>query len=288
MLYTINEANKSVVFELPLYKFFGKSWNRKSDKWLDSLQDYEENFFFNIDSDIDISDSEIRANVDEATALLIKQGYTKEEIDLFEDALFSDIKRAMRDAWRMSYESEWLKKFYQIADEDIRKQLEDNLTNNDIPYKLLDSIGDEDFRRTKTEQEHLRFEVLNADIINWLNLNGYEDKATDDDYIDEFDRLALDFSLDEVSTEFVDYYGTLGSTSNWLEQFEETCLDITEEIDSHRQAEADRLNNYELASLNLKSELQAITDYTNTYLPAEPKATKIKRQIKALESIIKN
>lgn len=287
MLYTIDEQKKSVIFQLPLYKFFGKSWSRKSDKWLDSLQAYEENFLFHSYIDLDISDKDARDNFDEAAAFIIKQGYTKEEIDLFEDTLLSDIKRAMSDAWQSSYEGEWLTKFYSIADEEINKQLEYNLINNDIPYTLLDSIGDEEFRRTKADQEYLRFEVSNADIINWLNINGYEDKATDDDYIDEFDRLALDFSLDEVSTEYVDYYGTLGSTSKWLDFFDD-YEEITTEIKDHRTNEANKLNNYELASVNLKSSLQEIKDYTDKYLPNEPKATKIKRQIKALQSIIKN
>lgn len=49
-----------------------------------------------------------------------------------------------------------------------------------------------------------------------------------------------------------------------------------------------RLNDYELASVNLKPHLEAIQAYTTQYLPNEPKATKIKRQIKALQSIIKN
>lgn len=53
-------------------------------------------------------------------------------------------------------------------------------------------------------------------------------------------------------------------------------------------SEQQRLNDYDLASLNLRPHLEAITAYTQIYLTNEPKATKIKRQIKALESIIKN
>lgn len=80
-----------------------------------------------------------------------------------------------------------------------------------------------------------------------------------------------------------------------IEQIADALLYLNEEAKAYLElynfnvgTDKDKLNNYELAALNLKPHLEAISSYTATYLPNEPKATKIKRQIKALESIIKN
>jgi len=293
MLYTINEANKSVVFELPLYDYLGKgsryNWTTKQSESypLNSLQDYEENFFDNFQDDYFgyITDDQVNDCLPEATAYLTAKGYTQAEIDLFSDELISSIKQAMSDAWRSSYEGEWLKKFYAKTQEQIDKDLADALPNT--PYKLLDYITQQDYFSTRFESYHLRLEINQSDITTWLGDHDLGEYIEDKDFVDYFIDNALDYDRSPINTEYIDPYGTLGNTDDWLDCFNDS-QEVSNQIDSYRKAEANRLNNYELAALNLKPHLEAIRNYTATYLPNEPKATKIKRQIKALESIIKN
>lgn len=290
MLYTIDEQKKSVVFEIPLSDYLGKGsrYDRETKKHdsypLNSLQDYQENFFDNFQDYTDITDKEMRENLPEATATLLAKGYTQAEIDMFSDELNSSIKRAMSDAWRYSYEAKWLKKFYRLTQEQIDKDLASSLPNT--PYKLLDSIDDKEFQSQQTDQEYLRLEILIADINSWSLNNGCSLEG-EDDLIEAFTNELLDYDRQPINAEHVDYYGTMGDCDEWLECFNDS-QEVSNKIDSYRKSEADKLNNYELASVNLKSSLQEIKDYTDKYLPNEPKATKIKRQIKALESIIKN
>lgn len=293
MLYTKNEANQSVIFEIPLHDYLGKGYRynhemKKRDSYpLNSLQDYEENFFDNFQDDYFgyITDDQVNDCLPEATAYLTAKGYTQAEIDLFSDDLSHYIKIAMSDAWRSSYEGEWLEKFYDKTQEQIDKDLADALPNT--PYTLLDDITQQDYFSTRFESDHLRLEIFTSEITLWLYNNGYVELSSTDAYIDHFVDNALDYDRSPINTEYIDPYGTLGNTNDWLECFNDS-QEVSDKIDSHRQEEQSKLNNYELASVNLKSSLQAITDYTNTYLTNEPKATKIKRQIKALESIIKN
>lgn len=293
MLYTINEANKSVIFEIPLHDYLGKGYRynhemKKRDSYpLNSLQDYEENFFDNFQDDYFgyITDDQVNDCLPEATAYLTAKGYTQAEIDLFSDDLSHYIKIAMSDAWRLSYEAEWLEKFYDKTQEQIDKDLADALPNT--PYTLLDDITQQEYINDRFESDHLRLEISMLNIDIWFKNNLNEYNVTDSDFADQFIDNALDYDRKPINTEYIDPYGTLGNTNDWLECFNDS-QEVSDKIDSHRQEEQSKLNNYELASVNLKSSLKEISDYVATYLPAEPKATKIKRQIKALESIIKN
>ena len=293
MLYTIDEQKKSVIFQLPLYDYLGKGYRfnhetkKRDSYWLNSLQNYEEDFFDNFQDYYYgyITDDQVDENKDEATATLLAKGYTQAEIDLFSDELNESIKRAMSDAWRSSYESEWLKKFYAMTQKQIDQDLADALPST--PYKLLDDITTQDYINDRFEADHIRLEIYMSEITLWLYNNGYVDLSSTDDYIDHFVDNALDYDRNPINTEHVDYYGTMGDCDDWLECFNDS-QEVSYKINSYRKSEADKLNNYELASVNLKSSLQEIKDYTDKYLPNEPKATKIKRQIKALQSIIRN
>jgi hypothetical protein len=64
--------------------------------------------------------------------------------------------------------------------------------------------------------------------------------------------------------------------------------DIEAEIDAYRLDEASKIDNQERASLELKPSLEVINSYIDKYISSEPAKTKIKRQIGALKSIIKN
>lgn len=293
MLYTINEANNSVIFELPLYDYLGKGYRynhemKKRDSYpLNSLQDYEENFFDNFQNDYFgyITDDQVNDCLPEATAYLTAKGYTQAEIDLFSDDLSHAIKTALSDAWLSSYEAEWLKKFYKLTQKKIEQDLADALPNT--PYNLLDSIDDKEFQCKQTDQQFLRLEIKQSDIITWLGDHNLSEYTADKDFIDYFIDNALDYDRSPINTEYIDPYGTLGDTDDWLECFNDS-QEVSDKIDSYRQEEQSKLNNYELASANLKESFDLIKTYVKNYLPEQPKQDKIKRQIKALESIIKN
>lgn len=293
MLYTIDEANKSVVFEIPLSDYLGKgsryncTTKQSTEYWLNSLQNYEANLFDNFIDNFDyITDDQVDDNIPEATAVLLAEGYTQEEINLFDDELKLDIKRAMSDAWHSSYEGEWLKKFYHQTQKQIDKDLADALANT--PYKLLDDISTQEFINDRFEADHLRLEIAMSDITTWLSDHDLAEYIEDKDFADYFADNALDFTRKPINIEYIDYYGTLGDYDEWLSCFKDYHDDMMTAIDNYRQDEKDKLNNYELAAVNLKPHLEAIGDYVANYLPTEPKATKIKRQINALKSVITN
>ena len=290
MDYTMKKDH--VIFELPLSDYFGKSkrYNYKTksreDYWINSVQDYEESIFDNFDSYMSMDEINQYYSPKQADQYLLKKGYKKEEIDLFRDQLNSDILRACADAKNSSYQYEWLKKFFKYTQEQINNDLSDNLGS--IDYKLLDRLDDDDFKRNRTDQKFLRLEINKKAIKDWLkdNYQG-ENWHNESEYIDYFHDYALDFTRKPINTEYIDRYGTLGDCDDWLtyfQDFEETSA----KIDEYRKNEADKIDNAERASLELKNNLMEIDRYTAKYFTKKETREKIARQVSALKSVIKN
>lgn len=290
MNYTTTKS--TVIFKLPLADFFGKFYRTRNGERqeysINSIQDWEEDSWYNFDSFSPYMDLETDGqyyNLIDAEKWLIEKGYTQAEIDLFRKTLESDELRALADAKDSSYQYEYSKELYKKIQEDIDELLADNLS---MPYKLLDNITDEDFKRDKTCQEFVRFEIKKADIKKWLKEEqSSEDWYKDADYIDYFCDYALDFTINETNREYIDYYGTMGDCDDWLTYFKD-YNDISSAIDNYRKDEADKVNNPERASLELKQQLEDINRYAAKYFTKEETRQKIARQVTALKSVIKN
>lgn len=279
MNYTTKKT--SVIFELELSSFFGKgnTYNcqtrERKEYWLNNKQDFEEDFFDNFDfysEKFPIEDGDIdKAN----NYIKSKVNATKKELNLFSGDIIEGIERAKNDAFNSNYQSEWLKRYFIEVDKDIESELKEL----DINYKQLDDLETIDY-----DKEFISIEIKKSDIKAYLKTNNIE---IDEDYIDIFHDYALDINFKPTSKEHIDYYGTLGSTDNWLDCFKD-YEEITTEIKAHRKDEANKVNNAKRASQELADSLTVIDNYINDYITAEPAKTKITRQINALKSVIKN
>lgn len=289
-------TKQSVIFELPLADFFGRGVKYRNGEQIkysiNSIQEWEEDCWNNFESFSPYMDLETDGryyNLIDAEKWLIEKGYTQAEIDLFRDTLESDQLRALADAKDSSYQAEYSNELYKKIQEDADELLADNLT---MPYKLLDNITTEDFKRNKTDQEFIRFEITKDDIKKAIKENGETplvEKADYEDgtYIDIFHDYFLYFSIKETNREYIDYYGTMGNCDDWLDCFKD-YNEITGEIDRYRIDEADKIDNAERASLELKEKFDDINRYSAKYFTKHETREKIARQVTALKSVIKN
>jgi len=287
------KTQKSIIFEIPLSDYFGKRYFRKWDakkmqagerqeKWIESAQEYEEKLFENFESFSPyIGDADLADYIEPAKYYLLTLHYTPAEIEQFNGELKQDIRRALSDAKDQSYQDEWLKKFFKETQKQIKADLSDALP--DIKYKLIDRLDAEDYFTTRAEAEFLRLEIAKSEVKKWLAANRPDD-IKDPDYIDIFGDYALDYERKPINTEYIDYYGTMGNYDGWLDCFKDN-QETTGAIDEYRKQEADKQNNFERASLELKSQFAAIAEYNQRYLKNN---AKISRQIGALKSVIKN
>lgn len=252
---------------------------------IDNLESKEEEIFGSYDSFYEyVTDDQIDEAKDEAINYLLKNGYTKEEIKEKNETLRYDIRRAMTDAYDSNYQNEWFKKYRKMTQENIDESIADQF---DGAFKLLDDITDDDYFRERADSTFLRLEIEKKEIKNWLKKN-YPEDAKQKDYIDLFVEYCLDYiEAKEINIEYVDYYGTMGSSDGWIDCFAD-YNDIEREILDFRKDEQEKIDNLERASLELKPQIEAISKYINKYITKEPAKTKIIRQILALKSIIKN
>jgi len=293
----------SVIFQIPLSDYFGQTSGRRYNKetkewtsakyWINSIQDWEESSWDNFESFysyIDLKDYSQYYDLIEAEKYLISRGYTQEEIDAFRSTLEADQVRALADARDASYHAEYSQKLYKMIMEQARADLDNALGS--LPFRLLDDITNQDFQRNKTDQEYIRLEINKADIRDLLKKEGHLEGLTREDQnslslIDIFQDNYLDYSRRPVDQEYIDRYGSLGDSDDWLECFQ-NYNEISAEIDAHRLDEAAKIDNLERAALELKPQLDAAAAYIDKYIKKEPAKTKINRQIGALKSVIKN
>lgn len=294
----MNYATKkqTVIFELPLSGYLGsretyiynketKRREKTGTKSINSVQEKEEEIFSNFNSNWEyITADDIREHKDEAIKYLLTlpAAYTKEEVEEQTEMLDDNIKRALADAFDSNYQDEWLTKYFKVTQENI----EENIFNYlDKDFKMLDCLNDQEFKRNKTDQEFLRVEVSKTKIKEYLKSEKLE---IDADYIETFIENVFDYiSAAEINIESIDYYGTMGDYKDWL-----NCFSSDEEtsaaIDNKRKDEADKINNAERASLELKAGLNEIDRYAAKYFTKEETRQKIARQVTALKSVIKN
>lgn len=258
---------------------------RNGYELIDNLQSKEEELWESYNSFYEyITDDQIDEAKDEAIEYLKSKGFTDDEIESHAETLETDLRRALADTYNSNYQNEWFKKYRKMTQENIYESITEVF---DGAYKLLDDIADDDFFRERADADHLRLEISKKEIKDWLKKN-YPDDAKQKDYIDLFVSSCLDYiDAKEINIEYVDYYGTMGSTDGWIDYFKD-YNDIESEIENFRKDEQDKIDNLERASLELKPKIEAISKYVNQYITQEPAKTKITRQIGALKSIIKN
>jgi len=281
------KTDNTVIFELDLSSYFGKSNSRlHGEKWINSIQEFEEYVSDNFESNYSYIDNcLIDDKREEVKNYLISTGYTSKELDLFSDELNSDIRRALSDAWDNSHQYEYIKEYLKQTQEKIELDLKKNLS---IKYNLIDDLTDKNFRANFNEKEFLKLEIKKRDIKNWLKENYKSEKyQLEKDYIDYFHDYALDYDMNPINSEYVDYYCQLGDYNDYLECFK-AYNDIENIIINYRASELKKINNLELASLELKPTIEKLENYINQYIIKEPQKSKITRQIKALKSVIKN
>lgn len=293
------KTKKTVIFELPLSDYFGKQSRRhynneikkmeSSQDWINSIQDWEEGLWDNFNSNyeyITLADSGKYYDLIDAEKYLITKGYTQAEINLFRDTLEEDQRRALADAFDSNYQHEYSQKLYKMIMDQVNEDFDNNLRR--VDYKILDDLTDKDFQSKKTDQEYIRIEFSKADIREYLKENYPSEKYhLEKDYIDYFHDYALDFDRKEINREYIDYYGSIGSSDGWLDCFK-NYNEIETEIDKYRLDEKNKIDNLERASLEIKPQIEAIANYVDKYITKEPEKTKINRQIKALKNVVKS
>jgi len=289
-----NTKKTKVIFDLTLAGFLGKidifKYNEETKrrekigtKSIESVQEKEEELFDSFDPynlDMEPEDNE----KEEAKRYLLSKGYSAEELEEFKDTLITDIQRAKNDAFNSNYQSEFLKKYLQMTQGNIKQAVDDCILIDgiDVNYKFIDKLDNPDFDK---EQKFLRLEIEKQLIKDLLKKEGQEITKN---YIDDFvEYFFVNLSAKEINIEYVDYYGSMGHYSDWLEYFED-YNEIETEIDNHRKEEAEKRNNFERASLELKPTFEKIEKYIDKYIDKEEPKQKIKRQIGALKGVIKN
>ncbi|GEM_PF-5600304 len=289
-----NTKKTKVIFDLTLAGFLGKTdifkYNEETKrrekigtKSIESVQEKEEELFDSFDPynlDMEPEDNE----KEEAKRYLLSKGYSAEELEEFKDTLITDIQRAKNDAFNSNHQSEFLKKYLQMTQGNIKQAVDDCILIDgiDVNYKFIDKLDNPDFDK---EQKFLRLEIEKQLIKDLLKKEGQEITKN---YIDDFvEYFFVNLSAKEINIEYVDYYGSMGHYSDWLEYFED-YNEIETEIDNHRKEEAEKRNNFERASLELKPTFEKIEKYIDKYIDKEEPKQKIKRQIGALKGVIKN
>lgn len=282
---------QSVIFELSLIGYLGerkiyryneetKRRERIGREYIISVQEKEEDLFdtdLNFYEYIGVEDE----HEEEAKKYLTSKNYTPAEIELFSETLKSDIKKALNDAKESSYMTEWLTEYYTLT----QKNIEDSISKYIRDFIMIDSLIDDEFKHSRTDQEYLRVEITKEVIKEYLKS---ENLKIDADYIETFISNTFDYlSAKEINTEYIDYYGTMGDYDGWLDYFKD-YNEIESEIEAYRKDEADKIDNAERASLELKLILNEIDRYAAKYFTKEPTRQKIARQVTALKSVIKN
>jgi len=124
------------------------------------------------------------------------------------------------------------------------------------------------------------------EAIKYLDDYNYNDMLTDNDIIESIENCILEQVM-PINTEYIDYYGSLGSFDNWLDCFKD-YNEIESTITKYRQDEKDKINNFESLLINNLPSITSINNYIDTYINQEPQKTKLKRQVNALKSLLKN
>lgn len=227
-------------FEIDLHRFTTKN-NKEA---LESMQDVSEWVFnWSINNDggaYDIKLDDCRHDIDQAYTYIYKQtGVPVNELkEKYADSIESDFRRAMADAYRSNYESEWLKSFYESMQQNITKALNDVLykqayfvytdKNTKKVHKVLVST---DFHSLSWcwEASTIRIYATTKQLSDFVGV--YKD-YTWDDYAYEAVE-SINCASEYVDTEYIDYYGTMGDGDNWFDFFkdaEDTSAQVKQDI----------------------------------------------------------
>lgn len=272
--YSLDEAKEADII--------GKTYKAKGDQYtyhFESLQDFEQdiqdNFYgqeWYIEPDAD--------QIDEASAYLIKQGYTANEINLFSDDLKQDVKRALNEAFEGNYFNEWFNQYRSMLASEIDEQF-DEIEG----AKAIDDVSSKEF---EWDQEFFNVSIPIETIKDYYKDDDDARKWTENELIDEYIFDVVSQVSGKVDIEYVDHYGSLGSTDGWLKNSFSDFNEVSTMIDNYRIDEANKINNFERLSIEANENLKKVDEYIEKYINKKEKKEKIKRQIKALENVIKN
>lgn len=226
-------------FDIDLHRF---TTNNRAG--IESMQDVSEWVLdWSIDNDggaYDIKLSDCRYDIDEAYDYIRKQtGVPVHELkEKYADSIESDFRRALADAYRSNYESEWLGSFYESMQQNIAEALGEVLYKQayfvytDKSTKKVHKLPvSTDYHRLSWcwDASTIRIYATTKQLSNFVGV--YKD-YTWSDYAYEATE-SINSASEYVDTENIDYYNSMGDADDWLDFFkdaEETSGQIQRDI----------------------------------------------------------
>lgn len=283
---------KTYAIEIPLSKFIGM------DK-IDTLQDLQDYLFDNnVDygQEFDITKEDINMATDHIVKRCDKLTSPKHDINSYNDDIKQAIEQAKRYAFEGSYAVEYINAFYQLLVKNIKRTVEDlNLpveaifVNNGLntPFYALpqspqthDSIMEAVNIQLNLTQEQLS---ILQDEIGYEPIENLSGQELADDITYSNATPVIDMRGD---MKFVDYYGTLGNTNDWFDEFqqyEEVSSQIIDDINKdNKNIDNKKYLNDEIVKLVNHLEATLLN-----YSTDEEYNQKLKRSLGSLKAIAK-
>lgn len=304
-----NATNSPIFWNIPLLTFFNwqhttRSINGSSAKsYFETLQEIQEDAFENwnlYDQEHEIDDDDIKQASEYIKSQVKKElsSQSKYTLDDYQDEIKSDIHRAKSDAYAGNYQDEFLKAFWKLAHDAIIKTAQEIgkkggqiiITNGKDSADLSRDIKPEFWEATEVKIETTPEEM--EKFYNLDDLPEYLQKKDDwqgiADYIIGEDWLNDDdiYKISDNQREYIDHYGTLGDTSDWMDYFkdyEETSYQIKKDIEEDKAKIDDKKHLSQEIGKNTANIRQLLAEYSTD----KEYNGQILRQIGSIEAIIK-
>lgn len=283
----MNIKKNKVIFDVPFSIYLLSNHTSNGKQTSDTLQQFEEYLFDNFESHGPYIDKSYFEYIEpeEATDHLKKTiKATKKELDLFSSEIDDDILRALSDAKDQNYQDEWLLEYIKQLEEKMLKDLPENAT---LKTSLLESDGKINF--DIFENEFFQVEVNKSQAIKDQKENSgldYDD-YTEEEILQEYEDDFLTVDMQELNTEFIDYYGTLGYCDNWLDYFKDNS-ESSELIEDYRKDQQEKQTNPE----RLKKDMQNLIAPAIQLLKDHKKNATLKnnlnRNLQSIKKIVEN
>lgn len=236
--------------EIPINKFTTTDSKRNA---LDTMQAVSEWVFdWNIDNDggaWDIKLSDCCHDIAEAYEYIRSEtGVPVHELkEKYSEQIEHDFRRALANSFMLSYEYEWLRGFYKSMQDNIHFALQELADKAYFVYtdkKEVHKVSiDADYSELKYcwEADTIRVYATKEDLRDFIGSDfDYQGMLYDDLANEAYELIGNDAK--EVNTEYIDYHGGMGDSSDWLTCFkdaEETSGIVKKDIQKRvRQTEA--------------------------------------------------
>ncbi len=282
-----NATNSPIFWNIPLETFFNwqhttRSINGSSAKsYFETLQEISEDAFENwnlYDQEHEIDDDDIKQATEYIKSQVKKElsSQSKYTLDDYQDEIRGDIHRAKSDAYAGNYQDEFLKAFWKLAHDVIIKTAQEIgkkggkiiITNGKDSADLSRDIKPEFWEATEVKIE------TTPEIIAHLANNSFycpdpANFSNDQDYADELIETGdIDDDIYKISDnqrEYIDHYGTLGDTSDWMDYFkdyEETSYQIKKDIEEDKAKIDDKKHLSQEIGKNTANIRQLLAEYS--------------------------